>query len=102
MRAYVDRHLDAWTGVRAEQVLQRFGAPEDDVVLPGGDRVLTYRRRQPVLKVLDCAVDFRIGATGRVTAARCSGPAEQCRMLLNPATRYSPSGPAPVGLRAFR
>jgi hypothetical protein len=99
MRAYVEHHLDAWRGVRSERIIERFGAPDSETALGDGERVLVYRRRQPVLRVLDCEVDFRVGSTGRVAAAQCSGNAEQCRMLLNPATRYSPSRPAPVVIR---
>ncbi len=99
-RAYVERHLDAWTGARSEHIVQRFGAPDDEAVLADGERVLTYRRTQPVLRALSCEVSH-VGAAGTITAARCSGPADQCLMLLNPATRYSPSRPSParIGLR---
>jgi hypothetical protein len=103
-RAYVEHHLDAWRGVPSEKIVERFGAPDSETVLSDGERMLVYRRRQPVLRLLDCEVDFRVGSTGRVTAAQCLGHAEQCRMLLNPATRYSPTMPASavlphVGLR---
>jgi hypothetical protein len=91
MRAYVDRHLDAWSGLRSEHVLQRFGAPDDEMALGDGDRLLIYRRRHTVVRYLDCEVDFRVGSTGRIAAAQCVGNAGECRMLLNPATRYSPS-----------
>jgi hypothetical protein len=102
MRAYVGRHLDAWKGVDAERVVERFGAPDGEEALDDGGRLLVYRRRQPVLRLLDCEIDFRVGSRGTITDAQCVGPAEQCRMLLNPATRNAPSSPAHpvfVGLR---
>jgi hypothetical protein len=97
MRAYVDHHLDGWKGVRSERLVERFGAPDGEKALDDGDRLLVYRRRQPVLRVLDCEVDFRIGLAGRIMDAQCLGPAEQCRMLLNPATRYEAT-PRPPGM----